>query len=100
MTTPFTTTLSANDYWLGVVSSTASAGTNGTYSQVLQSNINSTFAGIWGTAANATAQATLGQGQYSAATGGLPGSVAFSQITGTASNALRPPIVMFISGTV
>ena len=100
MTIPFTTTLPANDYWLGVVSSTASAGTNGTYSQVVQSNWNSTFAGIWGTAANATNQVTLGQGHYSAVTNGLPGSVAFSQITGTISNALRPPIVLFISGTV
>ncbi len=100
MTIPFTTTLPANDYWLGVVSSTASAGTNGTYSQILQSNLNSNFSGIWGTANNATVQATLGQGVYSAATNGLPGSVAFSQITGTGSNALRPPVVMFISGTV
>jgi hypothetical protein len=99
LTTPFTTTLSANDYWIGVVSSTSSAGGNGNYSMMLQSNLNTNFAGVWNAAMNATMQATLGQGFYSAATAGLPGSVAFSQIQGTNSNVFRPPVIVLVSGT-
>jgi hypothetical protein len=99
LTTPFTTTLSANDYWIGVVSSSSSAGANGSYSQMLQSNLNTNFAGVWNAAINTTMQATLGQGVYSAATAGLPGSVAFSQIQGTNSNVFRPPVIVLVSGT-
>jgi hypothetical protein len=101
LTIPFTTTLQPNDYWLGVISSTASGGQNaGAYSQMLQSNLGTNFAGLFGVATNTTNQYTLGQGVYSAVTGALPSSVAFSQIRGSDSAAARPPVVGWYSGTV
>jgi hypothetical protein len=100
LTIPFTTTLSANAYWLGVVSRTTSGGANGSYSQLQQSNLNSDYRGFWGSAVNATNQISVGQGLYTVTTTGLPGSVAFSQINGTAAVAFRPPVVIFQSGTV
>jgi hypothetical protein len=99
-TIPMTTTLTAGDYWLGVVSRTTSAGTNGSYSQWLVSNVNSDFLGHFGSSHNTTYQLTLGQGVYSATTSGIPSAVSFSQIRGSDSQARRAPFVMFASSTV
>jgi hypothetical protein len=100
LTIPFTTTLSVGAYWLGVVSRTTSGGANGTYQNLQQSNLNSDYRGIWGSAVNATNQIYKGAGFYSATTSGLPGSVAFSQINGTVGGAFRPPVIIFQSGAV
>jgi len=94
------TSISEARYWLGFVSSTSSAGANGTYSNYLVSNIASQYTGLFGTASNATMQPKLGQGFYSATTTGLPASVGFSQINGTNSAARRFPVVGLGSGTV
>lgn len=99
---PFTfaaTTIPANRYWIGFVSSTASGGANGSYSNYMVSNINSQYTGLFGVASNATMQPKLGQGYYTATTTGMPNSVAFSQINGTNSNARRMPVIGFGSGT-
>jgi hypothetical protein len=101
VTIPFTTTLPANDYWIGVNSSTSSSSQNGAaISNMLQSNLGSNFVGFFGQSNNTTYQYTLGQGVYSTTTSAMPSSVAFSQIRGSDSNAARPPIVGFYSGTV
>ena len=99
LTVPFTTTLTQGEYFLGVVSRSTSAGANGSYSQLQQSNVNSDYRGLWGAAVNATNQVFPGVGFYSTTTSGLPGSIAFSQINGTAAGAFRPPVVIFQSGT-
>jgi hypothetical protein len=100
---PWTTTVTRGDYWFGFVSSTASAGValvprNGMISQSI-----SDFAGFLGSS-NATFQLRLGNGFYTATTGSMPGSVAFSQINAATSNAnlsvaFRPPALIFMSGS-
>jgi hypothetical protein len=100
MTIPWTTTFNEGVYWIGYVSSTSSAGAAGTYSNLVLSNLATTFAGMFSAATNATVQYTLGQGFYSVTTNGIPSSVAFSQIQGSHSNANRMQPIMFASGTV
>jgi hypothetical protein len=96
----WTTTISKNDLWLGIVSSTASGGSAlATLSQYVVSDISSNFSGAFGVGSNATNQDRLGLGYFSAATAGIPASIAFSQIHGTASMALRPPLYAFLSQT-
>lgn len=98
MSMGWTTTITQADLWVGVVSRTTSAGANMlTVSQYLASDVNSNFSGEWGVATNATKQNVLGLGVYTASTSGIPGSVAFSQINGTASQFLRVPLYYFLS---
>jgi hypothetical protein len=86
---------------MGIVSRTTTGGANlQTLSQYLASDVNSNFSGILGAASNATAQNVLGLGIYTATTSAMPGSVAFSQINGTASQFLRVPLYYFLSVTV
>lgn len=100
MSMGWTTTVSQNDYWVGIVSSTGTAGGNlNTISQYVASDINSNFSGVLGELSNATHQNILGLGVYTAATAGLPASMAFSQINGTASQFLRAPLYYFVSGS-
>jgi hypothetical protein len=100
MTMGWTSTITQDDLWCGIVSSTASAGQNlYTLSQYMASDVNSNFSGILGAASAATAQNVLGLGVYTAATAGLPASVAFSQINGSASQFLRVPLYYFVNGT-
>lgn len=97
---PATTTFTAGQYWLGFLSRTTSGGANGTYSNLILSNLTNIFAGHFGVANNTTMQFTLGQGIYSATTSSLPGSIGFNQIRGSDAAALRNPIIMFASSTV
>lgn len=99
-TIPMTSTLPAGDYWLGFVSRTTSGGANGSYSNLIASNIASNFLGHFGSSHNTTYQLTLGQGVYTVTTSGMPNSVAFSQIRGSDSLARRAAFIMFASGTV
>ena len=98
-TIPFTATLTEGEYWIANLSRTTSGGANGTYSQMVASNLASNFVGHFGSSNNTTMQMTLGQGVYTATTSGLPASIAFSQIRGSDSQAQRAPIVMYASGT-
>ncbi len=100
MTIPWTNTLTVGNYWAGVVSRTTSAGGNATLNQMLASQANSAFSGILGAASNASVQARLGLGTYSASTSGIPGSIAFTQLTGTGTIIPRTPVFHFISQTV
>ena len=97
---PFTTTLQSGEYWIAQVSRTTSGGANGTYSNLVGSNIASNFLGFWSSSHNTTYQLTLGQGVYTATTSGMPASVAFSQIRGSDSFGMRSPLIMMASGTV
>jgi hypothetical protein len=92
-------TITENRYWIGFVSSTSSAGANGSYSNYMVSNLNSTFLGIFGSPSTRSAQPKLGQGFYSASTTALPASIAFSQIDGTNTLAMRFPVIGFGSST-
>jgi hypothetical protein len=95
----FSTSLSAGEYWLGILSRTATAGANATLSQWLASRANSNFSGYLGSTTNATYQSQLGLGVYSATLSSLLNSVAFSQINQTQSIAVRPPSVLLRFGT-
>jgi hypothetical protein len=99
-TIPWTTTVPEGVYWLGLLSRTTSGGANGTYSNLLISNLNSNFVGFFGSAQNTSMQLTLGQGIYTATTSGMPSSIAFSHIRGSDSAGLRGPNIYFASGTV
>lgn len=96
----WTTTITKADLWLGIVSRTTSGNTDGSASQYVVSDINSNFSGVFGVASNASNQDRLGLGYYSATTAGIPGSIAFSDLRGTASMAMRPPLYCFLSQTV
>lgn len=98
-TIPLTSTLSAKEYWLGVVSRTTSGGANGSYSQLLATYPNTNFLGHFGSSHNTTYQMHLGRGVYTATTSGMPDSVGFSQIRGSDSLGLRAPMIYFQSGT-
>jgi hypothetical protein len=104
-----TATLTSGKYWLAFGSRTSSGGADGSYSNLglaagntllLPVGASLSYGGIFGSSVNATNQLTLGQGYYSATTTGIPASVAFSQINGTASNANMQQIMMFASSTV
>lgn len=99
-TIPMSATLTEGDYWIGFVSRTTSGGANGSYSNLIMSNIASNFLGFFGSSHNTTQQLTLGQGVYTATTSGMPGSVAFSEIRGSDSAARRAVFVMFANSTV
>lgn len=100
LTYPWSTSVSGGRYWIAQIVSTTTGGANCSFSQYLASQVNTNFSGAFGVATNATAQFTLGQGFYSAATGALPVSMAFTQIQGTNSLAQRFPIVQFGFNTV
>jgi hypothetical protein len=99
LTIPWTSTWPSSKYWIGIVSRTTTGGANASFSQFMVSDMNSNFSGVFGSASNATNQQRLGLGYYSASTSAVPGSIAFSQIQGTASMAKRQPNMWFGSGT-
>lgn len=101
LTVPWTTTVGDGRYYVAQWSRTTSGGANATFNQFLVSQMNSNFSGIFGVNSNRSYQWPLGYGIYSASvTTAMPGSVAFSQIDGTASIAARPPSFFMISSTV
>jgi hypothetical protein len=101
-TIPWTNTITENDYFFGIVIRTTTGGGAGhTVSQLCVSKFtNSNWSGILGAAAGATDQYQLGLGVYSVSTSGIPASIAFTQINGSGSMALREPIFQLVSGTV
>ncbi|MEO6513264.1 MAG: hypothetical protein ABIR37_01135 [Candidatus Saccharimonadales bacterium] len=95
-----TGSLSEGQYYVGILSRTTSGGGNASISQMLASQLNSAFAGIWGVSSAATNQFTRGLGVYTASTSAMPNSIAFSQLNGTATLVLRQPLFYVINGTV
>jgi hypothetical protein len=100
LTIPWALTVAEQELYIGQVSRTSTGGNNASISQMLVSQVNSNFVGFFGQSHNTTQQWTQGQGVYTTTTSGLPSSVAFSQIRGSDSLALRAPAIMFINGTV
>jgi hypothetical protein len=102
LTIPWTNTVTEDDYWFGIVIRTTTGGGAGhTVSQLCVSKFtNSAWSGIMGAGSNATDQYQLGLGVFSATTSGIPASIAFTDINGSGSMALREPIFQLRSGTV
>jgi hypothetical protein len=100
VTIPWTMTVTQGQYYIGYVSRTTSGGANGTYSNLILSNLATNFLGHWSSSHNTTYQFVLGQGVYTATTSGMPASVGFSQLRGSDSTIPRAPILYFASGTV
>lgn len=82
----WSTSLSAGDYWLAIVgrSSSTSASvdlTQGSFSQIMMSNVAANLKQLGSTVTSGTVQLQLGHGVYTAATGAFPSTVALSEIT-------------------
>lgn len=100
LTIPWSSSLAEGQYYVGIHSRTTTGGTNASFSQYLASQVNSVFSGIIGAASNSSIQYTRGLGHYSATfSTAVPNSVAFSQIQGSQSIALRQPVFYFVNGT-
>lgn len=98
-TAGITNTLTEGQYYAAVMSRITTAGNAQSLSNLVVSQQNSSFSGIFGDATNATIQYTRGLGRYTATTSDLPVSVALSQIQGNSSAFLRPPIFYLVSQT-
>ena len=99
-TVPHTTTINEGQYWIGMLSRTTSGGANGSYSQILASQQNSSFFGHFGSSVVSTMQYTRGLGVYTATTSGMPSAISFNQISGASNSlVLRQPIIYMVSGT-
>lgn len=90
-TIPFNTTFEGGRYYAGIAYRTTTGGANATVSQVLVSQLNSNFSGVYGSASNRSNQWPLGLGVRSASSSGFFSSIAFSQLDGTGSLIARPP---------
>ncbi len=96
----FTGTITEGQYYVAMLSRTTTGGGAGmSMSNMLASQINSSFSGIFGAASNNTIQYTRGLGMYSATTSAIPASIAFSQLTGISSAFLRKPLFYVVSQT-
>lgn len=98
-TVPWTTTIGDGRYYVGIGVRTSTGGANATLNQVLVSQMNSNFSGLFGVATNRSYQWPPGFGYFSASSANLPASIAYSQIDGTASLAARPPTWFMRSGS-
>jgi hypothetical protein len=94
------TTLQPGQYYLAFGSSTATAGGNVTFQNMMASQQgNTSYAGLLGQSSSASNQVTLGLGLFSTTTGVPPSSIALSAIQGTATSGLRPPSIYATFGT-
>lgn len=101
-TIPWTTTLTAGNYWLAEVHSTTRSSTNCTW----QVHFNPIFPGggngmkgIWNAASASTVQNFMGYGKYSTTTTLLPDSLQFSEIRPFDGNNQYFQFLHFTSGT-
>jgi hypothetical protein len=99
LTLTASTSLNEGQYYVGIWSRTTSGGANATWSQVLASQMNSNFNGLFGTSVNSSQQYTRGLGIWTTTSTALPNSIAMSQLSGTQSLALRRPLFYVASGT-
>ncbi len=97
----WTSTLTEGDYWLALRTRTTTSGGAGmSFSNYHMSNQNTNFSGRFGAASNASNQFLLGMGSYSATTSAMPGSIAFTEIRGSAAANLRGIAYMFYGSSV
>ena len=99
VTMPWTTTITEGQYYVGLMSRTATAGANASISQMLISALNSGHSGMMGAATNRSIQWPLGLGLMSVSTAAMPASVAFSNLDGTGTSVARVPTWFALSGT-
>lgn len=99
-TIPMTTTLAEGNYFIGLLSFSSSAGTGGSYSQMLLSQFASNLQGLFGAVPATSVQFDVGKGHYSASTTGMPTTIGLTQIVGTNNLIFRPPVIMFASSTL
>lgn len=88
-------TLPPGDYVVGQILRSTTGGNNATVSVLAGSAVASNFSGYLGSATNNTYLRRPGLGFFSNTTTALPSSIAFSHITGTASQAIRLPSLTF-----
>lgn len=98
-TAGITETLTEGQYYAALMSRITTAGSAQSLSNLVVSQQNSSFSGIFGAASNATVQYTRGLGRYSATTANLPAAVALSEIQGNSSAFIRPPLFYVVSQT-
>lgn len=94
---PWTTTMSASNYWIGRLTRSTTGGANMTFGAMGLSNVASTWSGYLGSASNATNHRFIGQGVYSATVSTLPGAISLTQINGNSSVMHRQPAFAFLS---
>jgi hypothetical protein len=99
MTAPWTSTITAGQYWLGAAAGSTSAGANASLSVFMSSQLNSSVSRLFGQASAGSVQDPLGLGQHSVSSGAVPGSVAFSAIIGATSQFKNPTVFYFQSQT-
>lgn len=98
LTLPMNVNMSPGNYWLGVWSSSASAGS--AYSLMnMVSPATGAYSGQFGQAVNATKGVLGGVGYYSNSTAGLPASMPMSAIVQTNIGGNAAPYVAFINQT-
>lgn len=101
MTVGLTTTLTEGNYFIAGISSTSSAGANGSYGNLVPGNILSNWAGFFGSVQANSVQTVIGVGYVSFTTINLPSSIRLTSISGgPASYALRPIAFAFASSTI
>ena len=87
LTLPLAASLTPGNYWIGLMSNTASSGFNfATFNNVVASEGALTYNGALGSATSASNQVILGGGYFSTTSAALPASIGFSQITGSIAN--------------
>jgi hypothetical protein len=99
MTVPWTTQIGEGRWYVGIASRTTTAGGNCSASQMQISQVNSNFSGLFGANSNRSHQWPLGFGVMSVSSSGVPSSIAFSNLDGTASLAARAPSWFMLNGT-
>lgn len=101
MTLGWTTTISQQDLWLGIMSSSSTSSTQRfVINQYLVNHLTDGMSGLLGQSSNSTVQEALGMGYYSTTTGGIPATIAFSQLfVGGSTMANMPPFYRFVSQT-
>lgn len=108
-TTAFSKEINEGQYYAAILSNQTTANQPGTIQNMVVSQLNSSFWGMWGQAAAQSVQYTRGLGIYSATTNALPSSIAFNQLRGAATGTaaanstqtivLRQPIFYLVSQT-
>jgi hypothetical protein len=102
VTFPITNTYEANNYYFGLWSRTATGGGAGmTFSNLLVSNLNSSYSGLLGVGTNNSMVYMVGKGISSVSfTTAMPNEVPLVNIIGNSSLFQRPPMFYFASSTL
>lgn len=98
-TVPWTSTVSAGNYWFYAAWGSTTAGANASITMYHVTNNGSSVSRLFGQASNATRQLPLGMGRHTASASIAPASLAFSHIAGVNGADRRPMFFQFGSGT-